>query len=645
MKLRFFDFETFPNWWCVTFGDFEAHGIDKPYDVDIPRSIKDDFVVITSDMSNAREQMLAQLRDPNVILSGYNIKHFDLIVAQAIYQGCTPEEVCIVANMIIEPELKYTSDRHQRLYSRTYKRFNQNIYQDLFGDHYGKFSLKHAEMILGLSIQESKVPFTKVNLTEEDKLDIIEYNKHDVYSTIFYYQNIRYFDINVKALIGEVFKIDKKTLYASSNGSLTARALGCKKQKYDDENREDMPIPENLREYAFKYIPDNIINHITSTKKKGVFESYENEITVGNGGLHTVFKTPKETVLHVKADEEYGLAMIDGTSMYPSMMIQYDTISRSIINKSGFRDIFNTRVAIKQKPKHLRTLQDRQTDLAYKKVLNTAYGASGNKYLDMYDLYYCSKTCRIGQIILIILQSMLYKEVPGLRVIQGNTDGILIYYPRKYKDKIEMLLKDYEKVCRIGFEWDEQSEVYQRDVNNYVIKDGSGKIKPIGGWLWQTPIKPNYNALMSWGAHGCAKAVVQCLFNQVNPFVHIRSSRDIRDFMMQAEKGVYSGMVSLYPDGTEVPLHRSNRVIAVKPEFTEGSPRKYRVIKGVRGTLNRCASIPENCKYFNKDFRDYDFDRDVKPYIDYDHYDSVILDQISYNFLRLDKTNLYDEEI
>ena len=76
--------------------------------------------------------------------------------------------------------------------------------------------------------------------------------------------------------------------------------------------------------------------------------------------------------------------------------------------------------------------------------------------------------------------------------------------------------------------------------------------------------------------------------------------------------------------------------------ITTGSPRKYKVIKGVRGTLNRCASIPENCRYFNEDFRDYDFDRDVKPYIDYDYYDSVILDQISYNFLRLDKTNLYN---
>ncbi len=644
-KFRFLDFETLPHWWCCSFGDFVGHEIQNPFEVDIPRSIKDDFVVITSDMPNARALLLEQLNDPTVIIAGYNIKHFDLIIANAIYQGCTPEQVCMIANMIVNPELKNLDDEHQRLFSRTFQRYNKCIYQDLYGDHYGNFSLKHTEMILGLSIQETSVPFDKEDLTEQDKEDIIKYNKHDVYSTIFYYQNIRYFDIEVKGLIGEVFNIDKKTLYASSNGSLTARALGCKKTKYEDEFREDMPVPENLREYVFKYLPDNIIDHITSCKAKKEFEAYYNIITVGNGGLHSVYKTDPNTVLHIKADENYGLAMVDGTSMYPSIMIQYDTISRSIVNKQGFKDIFDTRVRIKHKPKAERTLADKQTDRAYKKILNTTYGASGNSYLDAYDLYIASKTCRIGQFILLVLGSMLTKEVPGLKVIQSNTDGILIYYPKNQKEKIEQLLLDYEKVCRIGFEWDEKTEVYQRDVNNYVIQSPDGSLQAVGDWLWHKPIKPGYNALMSWGNHVCAKAVLALLFEGKNPIDYIHEDKNIGDFIMQAEKGVYAGMVSLYPDGREVPLHRSNRIIAVKPEFTEGSPRKYKYINGVRGNLNRCPSCPESCKYMNEDFRDYVFERDVEPYLDYDYYINDVIDKLNYKFLRLDGTNVYEEEV
>lgn len=644
-KFRFFDFETLPHWWCVSFGDFVGHEIQNPFEVDIPRSIKDDFVVITSDMPDARARLLEQLNDPTVIISGYNIKHFDLIIANAIYQGCTPEQVCMIANMIVNPELKYTSDEHARLFSRTFQRYNKCIYQDLYGDHYGNFSLKHTEMILGLSIQETTVPFDKEDLTEQDKLDIIKYNKHDVYSTIFYYQNIRYFDIEVKGLIGEVFNIDKRTLYASSNGSLTARALGCKKTKYEDEFREDMPVPENLREMVFEYLPDSIINHITSSKTKREFEAYKNVITVGNGGLHSVYKTEKYTVLHIKADDNYGLAMVDGTSMYPSIMIQYDTISRSIVNKDGFKEIFDTRVRIKHKPKAERTLADKQTDRAYKKILNTTYGASGNSYLDAYDLYIASKTCRIGQLILLVLGAMLTREVPGLSVIQSNTDGILIYYPKKDKEKIDKLLQDYEKVCRIGFEWDEKTEVYQRDVNNYVIQSPDGSLQAVGDWLWHKPIKPGYNALMSWGCHVSAKAVLALLFEGKNPVEYIHNCTNIGDFIIQAERGVYHGMVSLFPDGREVPLHRSNRIIAVKPEFSEGSPRKYKIINGVRGNLNRCPSCPESCKYMNEDFRDYDFDRDVRPYVDYDYYVDDVIDKLNYNFIRMIGTNIMKEDI
>ena len=87
---RFFDFEVTPNWWCVTFGDL-------PDDLDnLNESIKDTFTVIDSDMYNARDLLISTLREEFHVMFGYNIKGYDLVIANAIYQGFTPQQVFLV---------------------------------------------------------------------------------------------------------------------------------------------------------------------------------------------------------------------------------------------------------------------------------------------------------------------------------------------------------------------------------------------------------------------------------------------------------------------------------------------------------------------------------------------------------------------
>ena len=93
MKMRFFDFEVFPHWWLCVFGDMpDANTIDE--------NIKQDFVVVHSDQTNARDKLISLLKEDNVCVCGYNIKHYDLIIANAIYQGFTPEQVKIINDII-----------------------------------------------------------------------------------------------------------------------------------------------------------------------------------------------------------------------------------------------------------------------------------------------------------------------------------------------------------------------------------------------------------------------------------------------------------------------------------------------------------------------------------------------------------------
>ena len=85
MKMRFFDFEVFPHWWCCTFGDLPDGSINE--------DIKDNFVVVRSDAPDARDKLISLMKEDDVCVAGYNIKHYDLSIANAIYQGFTPEQV------------------------------------------------------------------------------------------------------------------------------------------------------------------------------------------------------------------------------------------------------------------------------------------------------------------------------------------------------------------------------------------------------------------------------------------------------------------------------------------------------------------------------------------------------------------------
>lgn len=76
---------------------------------------------------------------------------------------------------------------------------------------------------------------------------------------------------------------------------------------------------------------------------------------------------------------------IDVGSYYPSMMLEYGYISRSIPSAEGYTNVYNTRIKAKHEG-------DDETAGALKLVLNSTYGAMKNQYktfnvLHSYDGY------------------------------------------------------------------------------------------------------------------------------------------------------------------------------------------------------------------------------------------------------------------
>lgn len=625
MKLRFFDFEVFPNWWCCTFGDL-------PDDRKITEDLKNNFRVVTSDDYNARDSLLREMKEPGIVVVGYNIKSYDLVIANAIYQGFTPEQVKIVNDLIINPGCAWDTKEHIRLQSFAKKKLYGVVYQDLFDDNDG--SLKEKEAILGLNILESSVPFDKEDLTEFDKEDVIVYNKHDVFASMYYFVVVMEGYVKNKLVIGKKFNIPESECYMCTNAKLVAKALGAKRTEFADEEKVDIDLPEKIVPYCNENLPSKVLEQIRTSTKGLSIKLFNNDVDFGNGGIHSVYANN----LYVEADDEYILMNKDAASYYPSMLIQFACLSRAVTDPSVFKNIYDERIYLKHKPD--KTQEEEDFQLANKLVLNTTFGASGNKYLDLYDPYQCTRCCRVGQIFLASLACKMVKGIPNLQVIQTNTDGILVYFPRKYKYLVDEMGQEWSNVSGINMEDDVVEKIWQRDVNNYLLVKEGGKIKRKGLWLMETWTKPGYFLISPLTAYVSQKAAIKYLVDGVDPVETIILDDDLLDFCMTCKKGpTYRGVVQKFSDGHEETLFKCNRIIATT-DTKKGMLYKIKMYKG-NIQYTKMPNIPEHCQTMNDDLSTYNF-REVQRYLDYKFYIMRTMDLLNIPWRQLAGDTAYE---
>lgn len=607
MKFRFFDFEVFPNWWCCVFGDLPEDWKENK----VTEAIKDNFRVVSSDSPTARDDLMCELLEKDVVKSGYNIKGYDLIIANAIRQGLSPQEVKIVNDLIINPSLAYESKEHYILKSYIYKKLSSIEYVDLMDDCTG--SLKEKEAILGLNVLESNISFDKENLSEADKQEVIHYCKQDVYAAAQFYMQVVDPYVVTKLAVGKHFNIPYNTCIKSSNARVVAMALGAVKRQWPDAEKISIELPEKIRSYCYENLPSKILDKILNNTDGFTVDLFGNTVSFGNGGIHSVFKEN----LYVEENEDYCLLNVDAESYYPSMLIQFKTLSRNVSNPDALKYVFEERMRIKHKPE--KTAEDDSIQKADKLILNTTFGASGNKWLDLYDPYMCTKTCRVGQIFLASFACKINKTIPSATIIQTNTDGILVYLLRKDLDKLKELEHEWTRVSGINMEEDYVAKIWQRDVNNYLLVMTNGKVKRKGGWLNDTIYRPGYVTLASLQAFVCTKAAQKYLLNKESVFKNIVSCTNLNDFAMVCTKGpTYRGVIQMMGNGTERELFKANRVIATIDE-NYGLIYKYKIYKGER-RLAKMPNIPEHCLPVNEDLSSYYFRKDIQPRLDYSYY-------------------------
>ena len=198
------------------------------------------------------------------------------------------------------------------------------------------------------------------------------------------------------------------------------------------------------------------------------------EYVYGTGGIHA--SVSGETF---RSDDEWVILDYDYASMYPNIFIA-NRIHPEHLGE-GFCDIYqDLYIERKKYPKGT------NLNLAIKLALNTVYGATNDKYSVFYDPKATINCTVLGQLTLSVLAEKLVTQVPQLKMVQCNTDGLTVYVKREYENQVDEIVSEWDKVCGLTMEKATYDLMAIADVNNYIaIYEGNSGIKLNGRYEYR----------------------------------------------------------------------------------------------------------------------------------------------------------------
>lgn len=556
MKIVTYDCEVFEWNWLVTFKDKES-GI---------------YTCIWDD-----SEALKACLDDDTIYIGFNSKHYDSYIIKAIVAGLSNQEVKQVNDFIIAGGQGWQCP----LLDGIYFRFS-NV--DIRDDTQQGLSLKAIEGHLGMSVKESSVPFDIDRpLTPEEKAKTEFYCKHDV-DTAERLIDIRKDYLKNKINLGRLAGLDEVKAMGMTNAKLTAAMLKATKKPHDDERK--YVYPDNLRK---EYIPPEVfaffdrmydLSISDSELFKGKFNLNIGEcpVTLGYGGIHGAIPN-----FFWEETEDRGIRNEDVGSYYPHLCTINGYTSRNIPSPQIYEDILDRRMKAK-------AAGDKHTANALKLVCNTTYGCLLNQYNDLYDPLMGRSVCISGQLYLLELAEHCYQEIEGLRIVQLNTDGIMVECDKKDYDTLTAICAEWQS--RTGFDLEEDTviKIAQKDVNNYVEVQPGGKVKTKGGYLVKG-IAPAGAFNVNNSCCIVATALKEYFVNGTPVEDTINSCDDIFQFQIIAKAGAkYREAYHVIGD-TKEPVQKVNRVYAT----ADTKYGKLYKVKAEDDSEAKIEMLPDHC--------------------------------------------------
>ena len=222
-----------------------------------------------------------------------------------------------------------------------------------------------------------------------------------------------------------------------------------------------------------------------------------------------------------------------------------------------------------------------------KLVANSAYGAMLNKYNAMYDPLMARSVCITGQLLMTDLVMGLRHKCKSFTAINFNTDGILFSIFEDELPKAYEVYEEWQTRTELNLEEDIVVGVWQKDINNLIVKFANGKVKVKGGYVSNYQGGDYKNASIPI----VAKAIVEYLLTGVTVEDTINHSTNILDFQFIAKCGrTYDYAVWRINDE----LYKVQRVNRVYACADPACGTIYKV-KEEENRKDKIANLPDHC--------------------------------------------------
>ncbi len=410
------------------------------------------------------------------------------------------------------------------------------------------------------NVQEMPIHHSYNVRTIEEINTIIEYCINDVRSTK-QLMNLSKPLLDVRSSIKKDYGLKCYSYSNTKMGSELLLKLYCDSTGQDPREvkeyrtyREQIPIKDILFSYINFQSLDLIGFHemlktkvIRNTKKDFTHVlTYEgSEFHYGAGGIHQCIKTGM-----YKADDKFIIKDADVASQYPSIACvngMYPAHLGPAFFKVYKEGIVDVRLAEKRKKegKNMAIIE------GFKEAANASYGNSNSIHSWLYDPKYTMETTINGQLLITMLVEQWILNIPEAQLLQTNTDGATLRFPKEYLPVYEEICKAWEITTKLTLEFADYQAMYIWDVNNYIGHYTSGKVKCKGRFEWEDLQNHKVSHLSKNKSHLIvSKALFNYFIHDIPPEKYISENRNIYDYCAGIRvKGDWKFVQSCYVKG------------------------------------------------------------------------------------------------
>ena len=398
-------------------------------------------------------------------------------------------------------------------------------------------SLKSLEFNMRMDSIED-LPFKVGTVLNREQVELLkQYNTHDVHATkLFFHKTremIQFREELTQKYPGQDWVNFNDTAIGKRYFVMKLEEAGVSCYDYGDKGRtprqtkrpvihlKDAILPWiNFEQLEFNRVM-GWLKQQSITETKGVFTDLTATINgftfvFGLGGIHGSVESEI-----IESDSEHVIVDLDVTSYYPNLAITNGFHPAHLGKEfvSIYKYLFEQRKSYPKKSAESAML---------KLALNGVYGDSNNQFSVFYDPLFTMSITLNGQLLLCLLAEGLM-TIPGLRLIQVNTDGLTVRVPRSHKVLVDLARAAWQERTGLNLEEAIYKAMMIRDVNNYigVFEDGSTKRK--GAYEWKAQWHQNAGGLV------IPKVAEKVLVEGAPIRQTVQQWPDIMDFMLRTK--------------------------------------------------------------------------------------------------------------